>query len=109
MAALINQALATCPKTKIIASGYSQGAMVVHNAFSAQGINKHLVKGVVLFGDPFIPSMPAVGDMPPGRVKSFCATGDLVCELAIFNVTAAHLSYGANAQEAANFIISVTS
>lgn len=32
MAALVKQALSQCPSTKVVLSGYSQGAMVVHNA-----------------------------------------------------------------------------
>ena len=45
--------MAACPDTKLVASGYSQGAQIVHNAIgqlpaeTAAWISK-----VVLFGDP---------------------------------------------------------
>lgn len=34
MATLVDKTIAACPNTKIVLSGYSQGAMVVHNAMS---------------------------------------------------------------------------
>ncbi|KAI2476164.1 Cutinase [Pyrenophora tritici-repentis] len=51
MADLVQLAKKQCPSTKIILSGYSQGAMVVHNAFS-KGVSAGDVAGAVLFGDP---------------------------------------------------------
>lgn len=38
----------------------------------------------------------AVGSVPASKVKSFCASGDGVCETGTFDVTAAHLSYMTN-------------
>jgi hypothetical protein len=51
----ISQAYSSCPNTKLVASGYSQGGQLVHNsigllpAATAEWISK-----VVIFGDPGI-------------------------------------------------------
>lgn len=99
MANLVKTALAQCPDTKVVLGGYSQGSMVVHNA--ANSLSADQVAGAVLFGDPF--KMQAVGKLPKDKVKEFCALGDPVCENGA-NVMA-HLSYGANAKEAAQFLL----
>ena len=62
MAELANKTASACPDTKIVMSGYSQGAQVVHNAMSkvaamsnTTGNNVDVasrVSSVVLFGDP---------------------------------------------------------
>ncbi|KAJ5674149.1 hypothetical protein N7462_009588 [Penicillium macrosclerotiorum] len=99
MANLVEQALKQCPDTKVVLGGYSQGAMVVHNA--ANRLTATQVAGAVLFGDPF--KAEAVGKLSSSKVKEFCASGDPVCENG-FNVMA-HLSYGSDANEAAQFLI----
>ena len=48
MASLVTQALQACPNTKIVLSGYSQGACVVHNA--ASRLNAADIDAAVLFG-----------------------------------------------------------
>lgn len=53
MADLTTQAVADCPGSKVIMSGYSQGAQLVHNAaelMDAAAVSQ--VAGTVLFGDP---------------------------------------------------------
>jgi cutinase len=99
MAKLVKQALSQCPKTKVVIGGYSQGSMVVHNA--ANSLSAGEVSGAVLFGDPF--KTQAVGKLDSSKVKEYCATGDPVC-LNGANVMA-HLSYGSDAKEAAQFLI----
>ena len=99
MAQYAQQALQKCPKTKVVLGGYSEGSMVVHNA--ANALSAGQVAGAVLFGDPF--KMFGVGKLAPGSVREFCALGDPVCENG-FNVLA-HVSYGADAQTAAQFLI----
>jgi cephalosporin-C deacetylase-like acetyl esterase len=52
-AAQIEQAYAQCPNTKLVASGYSQGGQIVHNA--AALLPKAIanwISSVVIFGDP---------------------------------------------------------
>lgn len=98
MKSLIQQARSQCPSTRIIASGYSQGAEVVHNALSDSSI-AGLVSGAVLFGDP--DSKKSVGALPDSQVKRFCVPGDIICETGILIVDASHLSYVVYADQAA--------
>ena len=108
MAKLATQAATQCPRSKIVLSGYSQGAMVVHNAVSQPGFNVSRVAAAVLFGDP-LHSTPVSG-VPAAKVREICATGDALCEGTGLSVviTPAHLTYGAHAQEAASFILNAT-
>jgi predicted esterase len=98
MASLVEEALKNCPDTKVVLGGYSQGAMVVHNA--ARKLSAGQVVGAVTFGDPFKTQQPDNIE----NFKTWCATGDPVC-LNGGNVIA-HLSYGSNAAEAAQFLVS---
>lgn len=60
-----------------------------------------LPQGVVVFGDPF-DGAPIKGYSGP--IKTYCATGDDVCE-GEFVITAAHLSYvGADTTNAVVYI-----
>ena len=78
--------------------------MVVHNAVAQQGLSASQISAVVLFGDPF--NGQTVGSMPAGEVLELCASGDHVCDgSGTFQITQAHLTYGQNATQAANFII----
>ena len=106
MSKLVTQSLTQCPDSKIILSGYSQGAMVVHNAASQSGFPAAKIAGVVLFGDPLNGS--AVKGVDSSKVKEICANGDALCSGGGVVITPAHLSYGNNAQEAADFVKSVS-
>ncbi|KAL4997039.1 cutinase-domain-containing protein [Aspergillus recurvatus] len=98
MASLVETALKQCPDTKVVLGGYSQGAMVVHNA--AGRLSSGQVVGAVTFGDPFKAQKPSNID----QFKTFCASGDPVCLNG--NNFMAHLSYGNDAQAAAQFLVS---
>lgn len=103
MADLVKQAKSQCPDTKVIVSGYSQGAMVVHNAFN-KGLSAADVSGAVQFGDPL--KRQAVGDLPTDKVKQFCGTADQICGGGgDGGATGSHLSYGSSAEAAATFAI----
>ncbi|KAL3481335.1 cutinase-domain-containing protein [Aspergillus californicus] len=97
MASLVSEALKQCPDTKVVLGGYSQGAMVVHNA--AGKLSSGQVVGAVTFGDPFKAQQPD----NIAKFKTFCASGDPVC-LDGANIMA-HLSYGSDATEAAQFLV----
>lgn len=99
MATLVKTALKNCPNTKVVLGGYSEGAMVVHNA--ASSLTADQVAAAVLFGDPL--KAESVGKLSTSDVKEFCATGDPVCENGA-NVMA-HLTYGSDATTAAEFLI----
>jgi hypothetical protein len=99
MAKLVKQALSQCPKTKVLLGGYSQGAMVVHNA--ANSLDAGQITAAVLFGDPL--KAQGVGKLTSDKVKEFCNMGDPVC-LNGGNVMA-HITYGSDAETAAKFLI----
>ncbi|CAO2657790.1 Nn.00g039160.m01.CDS01 [Neocucurbitaria sp. VM-36] len=103
MAQLVATALSQCPDTKIIVSGYSQGAMVVHNAFS-NGLSSSQVAGAVMFGDPL--KSQAISGLSTDKVKQFCGTADTICGgRGDGGATGSHLSYGSVADPAATFAI----
>jgi predicted esterase len=105
MAQYVQQALKQCPSTKVIVSGYSQGGMVVHNAFS-QGISASQVAGAIMFGDPL--KRQAISGLSADKIKQFCGTSDTICGGGgDGGATGSHLSYGSVADSAATFAIQV--
>ncbi|KAF9777480.1 hypothetical protein IL306_004408 [Fusarium sp. DS 682] len=105
MAELIKRAASQCPKTKIVISGYSQGAQLVHRA--ARNLNATVTERVtaaVTFGFPKKP----VGKIPSSRTLSVCRRWDLFCclwgRLIIPIVLPAHQKYQKNAPAAADWI-----
>lgn len=70
MAKLAKQALSSCPSTKIVLSGYSQGGTVSHYAVKSGGLSADDVAAAVLYGDPEYHD--SVGDLPSSKVKEFC-------------------------------------
>ncbi|KAM0199819.1 hypothetical protein ACHAPI_002914 [Fusarium lateritium] len=104
MASLVEQAATKCPNTKIVMSGYSQGAMLVHNsAKSIPAAALQKVAAVVNFGDPF--QRQAIQGIDADRVKIICHTGDGVCA-GTAAITPDHLTYSQDATAAAQFVAS---
>ncbi|KAL5373339.1 hypothetical protein DPSP01_012781 [Paraphaeosphaeria sporulosa] len=101
MAKLVKAAISQCPDSKIFVSGYSQGAMVVHNAFK-QGISASDVTGALMFGDPL--KTQSISGLSTDKLKEFCATADSICGTGD-NPQGSHISYGSVADEAADWII----
>ncbi|KAH8199711.1 hypothetical protein TruAng_006119 [Truncatella angustata] len=106
MSQLLTQAATQCPNSKIVAGGYSQGAAMTHRAveqLSASVISR--IAGIVLFGDTqYLQSNGRIANYPTSKTKIYCAFGDLVCA-GTLTITAAHLSYGADADDAAAFLV----
>lgn len=103
-AAEVREILAQCPDTKVVLSGYSQGAIVAHRAADELGsaIMSKSVKAVVTFGDPV--QHEPVSFIDVSRVKVFCHFGDDACNHGAL-LLPPHLTYGLlNAGEAAQFI-----
>ncbi|KAI9703916.1 MAG: hypothetical protein M1820_005698 [Bogoriella megaspora] len=105
MAQLAAQAVQQCPSTKVVLSGYSQGAQQVHGALlNMDAATTSKVAAAVTFGDPLSKDMPNFQGVPAGNTKIFCATGDQVCNDQ-FIISAAHLSYAqTSTTPAAQFI-----
>ncbi|KAF4437810.1 cutinase [Fusarium austroafricanum] len=102
MADLINRAASQCPSTKIVISGYSQGAQLVHNAagmLSASVTNR--VTAAITFGDP--KQREAFGTIPSSRTRVICRSGDNICDGGII-ITPAHSQYQQDAPAAADWV-----
>ena len=120
-ASLVKEAYQKCPKTKVVMSGYSQGAMLVHNAAkSLPADTTSKIAAVVNFGDPCkspsasnktsetnssIVQRQAIQGVPSDRVKIICHTGDGVCA-GTAAITPDHLTYSQDANTAAQFVVS---
>lgn len=113
MVKAVQAALSSCPDTQVVLSGYSQGAMLVHNTMNnLDSAAAGKVKAAVTFGDPFVGQ--AVKGVPDGAFKSFCASGDTVCSAGVGSspssggTTSAsamgHLGYGSDTTAGAAFI-----
>lgn len=102
---IVNLAATQCPDSTIVMGGYSQGSAVVDNAIQEMpAAQQAKVAGVVMWGftraeqdNLQIPGYPV------DQTKIFCAQGDLVCNNTL-TITAAHLSYGRNADESGAFL-----
>ncbi|PVH99376.1 carbohydrate esterase family 5 protein [Periconia macrospinosa] len=102
IANLISQTAARCPSTKIVLSGYSQGAQLVHNAAQkTSSANAGRVSAVVVFGDP--KKGQSMGSIASTKVLTICHSGDNICEGGT-SITAAHLNYQQDAGTAAVFV-----
>ncbi|KAF8054229.1 cutinase [Lyophyllum atratum] len=104
MASSVTAKAEACPDTKIVISGYSQGAQVTHIAAGElSAAIQDRVNAAVVFGDP------KNGQAFPGpiasRSKTFCAPGDNICDGGVL-VLPAHLGYGSDAPAAAAFVVS---
>ncbi len=90
----------------LVASGYSQGAAVLHNVIGKRlsaGI-KNRIAGVVLFGDTRrVQDGGKIPNFPRDRVKIICNPTDGVCGGTLL-ITAAHLTYPVRVNEGANFL-----
>ncbi|RMZ71358.1 cutinase [Pyrenophora seminiperda CCB06] len=101
MTSFINDVISNCPNTKVVMPGYSQGALVLRStADTLPATTMSKINSVVTFGDPRNPA-PITG--ASGKSLVICQADDSVCKGGFINV--AHLTYGANATMAAQFVI----
>ncbi|KAF9460165.1 cutA, cutinase A [Collybia nuda] len=104
MASSVTSKASSCPNTKIVISGYSQGAQVTHLAAGELSSTvQNRVNAAVVFGDP--DNGQAFPGPINGRSKTFCAAGDNICAGGVI-ILPAHLSYGSDAGAAASFVVS---
>ncbi|RFU30882.1 hypothetical protein B7463_g5434, partial [Scytalidium lignicola] len=103
MASQIKSAVASCPDTKLIVSGYSQGGQIVHNAISQlPAATAQAISSVVIFGDP--DSGTPIPNVDASKVLIICHPGDNIC-LNGDLILVPHLTYASNALQAANFVV----
>ncbi|ESZ93327.1 hypothetical protein SBOR_6308 [Sclerotinia borealis F-4128] len=108
MASEIQAAYAACPNTNLVASGYSQGGQVVHNALALlPAATVAWISSVVIFGDPDRPTDDgqAIPNIAASKVNTICHTGDNICQHGDI-ILPAHLTYATNAAAAAAFVVS---
>ncbi|KAK0109727.1 hypothetical protein ONS95_002406 [Cadophora gregata] len=104
MAMQIATAFTTCPNTKLVVSGYSQGGQLVHNALaSLPATTVTWVSKVVIFGDPN--NGTAIPNVEANKVMTICHQGDDICDDGL-RVLQQHLTYGLDARNAATFVVS---
>ncbi|KAJ1301736.1 hypothetical protein OPQ81_008969 [Rhizoctonia solani] len=95
---------AACPNQRFVLSGYSKGALVLHN-LSLSSTLKSKIASILVFGDParninspWPINNPSVNLSPKGgssssqNIASFCNTGDLFCAIPGYSLPA-HLAY----------------
>ncbi|GAP92649.2 putative cutinase [Rosellinia necatrix] len=92
---VIITAAATCPHSKIVVSGYSQGAAIVHRAI--EGLAERVrgrIAGVVTFGDTqALQDGGRIRGYPPARTLIICNYGDIICAGALVPVYPVHWDY----------------
>ncbi|KAJ4393473.1 hypothetical protein N0V93_002685 [Gnomoniopsis smithogilvyi] len=103
---LINDAASDCPSSKIVVTGYSQGAALVVNAIHSLNTTvRSRIAAAVCFGDT---QQHQDGDVIPNfatdKTALYCNTGDVICEDGILLVTTAHSNYTNYVPDASNFI-----
>jgi cutinase len=91
---LFTSATTKCPKSAIMAGGYSQGAALMHRSIEALPKNvRDRIVAVVLYGDTKNKQEGGkIKNFPPENLKIFCNKDDGVCGGAL-NVNAGHMAY----------------
>ena len=96
------QAVSKCPSTKIVVSGYSQGAQLVHTATQRlSAANAARVSAVVTFGDA--DRDETFGVVTNSKILIICHVGDNICQNGV-NITPEHRNYEIDAPTAAAFV-----
>ncbi|KAI1101237.1 carbohydrate esterase family 5 protein [Jackrogersella minutella] len=91
---LLLNAAATCPDSKIVAAGYSQGAALTHRAIEGLSDSvKERITAVVTFGDTqTLQDGGRIKDFDMNRTLIICNSGDAVCTGTLY-VFPVHFDY----------------
>lgn len=105
---MFNLAYSKCPKTIVIASGYSQGAAVMHASIKTLSITlQNQIGAAVMFGDVRnTQDNGQIPNFPKSKTKIYCAPLDLVC-LGTDLLTPTHLVYTSYSGQALDFVKSL--
>ncbi|KAF1807898.1 cutinase-domain-containing protein [Eremomyces bilateralis CBS 781.70] len=100
-----NQQMSQCPDAIFVASGYSQGAALMHRTIEKMPqAQKDRIAAVVLYGDTQNQEDNGqIPNFPREKVKIFCNASDGVCGRSL-TVNAGHLSYSGDIQPGAQFL-----
>ncbi|TGO73850.1 hypothetical protein BELL_0326g00050 [Botrytis elliptica] len=102
MASMVTSTLSSCPDTKVVISGYSQGGQLVHNAAKLLPADTTAkISSAVIFGDP--DNGDAVQGVSADKTDIICHAGDNICQGGSL-ILMAHLTYGMDATAAAAFV-----
>ncbi|KAI1841367.1 hypothetical protein JX265_013467 [Neoarthrinium moseri] len=105
MANTITQAAGACPASKLVVSGYSQGAAMVHASIESLSDSvKAQIAAAVTFGDT--QKQQDGGQIPnfdTAKTLILCNEGDKVCEGTLI-ITDAHTDYTSSVPTAVTFI-----
>ncbi|KAF2971506.1 hypothetical protein GQX73_g2093 [Xylaria multiplex] len=106
-ATMLSGAATSCPSSKLIVSGYSQGAALVHAAVEQLTSSvRARIFAAVTYGDT--QKKQDGGKIPnfdSGKTLILCNIGDLLCQGTLI-VTAAHLDYTSSVPSGVSFIMS---
>ncbi|KAI1127600.1 carbohydrate esterase family 5 protein [Nemania abortiva] len=106
-ATLLAGAAQSCPSAKLVVSGYSQGAALLHAAVEQLAASARArIFAAVTFGDT--QKQQDGGKIPnydASKTLILCNSGDLVCDGTLI-VTSAHLDYTPSVPTAVSFIVS---
>ncbi|KAI5860935.1 carbohydrate esterase family 5 protein [Durotheca rogersii] len=107
MRTLIGNIATACPSARLVVSGYSQGAALVHRAVeSASASVRARIAAAVTFGDTQrAQDGGRIPNFDPSRTLIICRSGDLLCQGTLL-VTDAHYTYSELAPDAVAFIVS---
>ncbi|KAK0665593.1 cutinase-domain-containing protein [Cercophora samala] len=95
--------LKKCPKTKLVVSGYAQGAQIVRAAIRwMMPFELRKVSSFVLFADPRYPDQ--LTKVPKATQLSICHEGDSICHGSNM-LHLAHLTYIWDTDKAAKFVM----
>jgi cutinase len=106
MAALLANISSACASSKIVVSGYSQGAALVHRAMEKVTNQTVLnqIAAAVTFGDTQKKQDDeGVPNVSANKTLILCNDGDLVCDGTLI-VTPNHLDYTGKVQQASDFV-----
>ncbi|KAI0096446.1 cutinase-domain-containing protein [Nemania sp. FL0031] len=94
MQAIITSAT-SCPHSKIVVSGYSQGAAIVHRAIEALAPEVQArIAGVVTFGDTqTLQDGGRIVGFPANRTLIICNNGDIICVGTMVPIYPVHWDY----------------
>jgi len=92
---VLEKMVASCPNSKFVTAGYSQGAMVARICVAyASEAAKSKVVGILTYGDPF--NGATVKGFDQSKIKINCNPTDGVCK-GDFSIGVGHLSYSTGA------------